>query len=331
MPERGGVPLSVLDTAPVWVDSTPARALRESVALARAVEGLGYCRYWVAEHHNTPSAATSSPAVLIAHLAAVTDTLRVGAGGVMLANHVPLVVAEQFATLQALYPGRIDLGLGRAPGADSAAALALRVGGTVEDFAGQVVEVAGLLRPAGPGEELTAMPRPEVETPVWVLGSGGAGVRLAAEAGLPLAFAHHIRPELTASALAAYRQAFRPSERLERPYAIVAAMVVAAESDERARWLFGPMRSTLATVLRGGRRGAFVTPAEAAGMVLTPQEVAMADQRYAGQVVGGPDAVKRKVAELVEATGADELMALTVVHDPEERVRSYRILAEAVS
>ncbi len=322
-------PLSVLDLVPIASGSTPSRALAASTALARRTEELGYRRYWVAEHHGMPGIASSAPAVLIAHLAAATSTIRVGSGGVMLPNHQPLVVAEQFGTLDALHPGRIDLGIGRAPGTDPRTAAALRRGTDplgAEDFPRQLAELAAYFRGEGP---VTAVPAHGQRPALWLLGSSGYSAQLAGLLGLPFAFAHHFAGGNTVAALARYREAFRPSPVLERPYAVVCASVLVAADDDEARRLAAPAALQFLR-LRQGEPGPLPTPEEAAAHRYSAQERAFVEDRLAGQVIGGPDAVRAGVAELVERTGADELMVVTSTHDSADRVRSYELLATAV-
>ncbi|MEU9080403.1 LLM class flavin-dependent oxidoreductase [Kitasatospora sp. NPDC048538] len=336
MSQPGPVPLSVLDLAPVLDGRTTADALHDSVALARAAEELGYHRYWVAEHHNAPGAASSAPAVLIGQIAAATSRLRVGSGGVMLPNHAPLVVAEQFGTLSAFHPGRIDLGLGRAPGTDPVTAQALRraagplAGG---DFPRQAVELLGYFD--GPQDDaaagVRAVPAEGNRPEVWVLGSGLGSAELAGSLGLPFAYAHQFNAELTVPALRAYREAFRPSAVLERPYALVAAFVLAAETDEEADLLAGPIRvAAIRTVRAGGRQNAYPTLAEAQAYEYSAHDRQIVDGFLGRQVIGGRAEVRRRVADLI-AAGADEFMAMTVAPDFDTRLASYRILAEEVA
>lgn len=321
------VPLSVLDVAPVAAGRSAGEALRHTTELARRVEQLGYHRLWVAEHHNMPAIASSAPAVLLAHLAAATSTIRVGSGGVMLPNHPPLVVAEQFGTLEALHPGRVDLGIGRAPGTDQATALALRrtmAGLGAETFPQELATLIGYLRgDAGP---IAATPHAGQSPAIWLLGSSGFSAQLAGTLGLPFSFAHHFSAANTLPALALYRQHFRPSVWLDRPYAMVAVNVVCAESDERAEWLSGP--AALAFLrLRAGRPEALVSPEEAAAYPYTDLERQFIRQRNDEQAVGSPDTVRRALHELRERTGADELMLTTMVYDVADRVRSFELVA----
>jgi luciferase family oxidoreductase group 1 len=332
------VPLSVLDLAPVPSGATSAVALRNSLDLARRVERLGYYRYWVAEHHNMPGIASSSPAVLIGHIADVTSTIRVGSGGVMLSNHAPLAVAEQFGMLEAFHPGRIDLGIGRAPGTDQLTAALLR--GThdqsVDDFPRELGQLLGFFngdlgglseRPFG---QITAVPAQGNVPAFWLLGSSTYSAQVAAYLGLPFAFAHHFMPENTLPALAAYRSLFRPSAQLQQPYALVAVAVVCADSDERAAWMALPSALSFLR-LRSGRPGLLPTPEEAAAYPYSPDELAFVRNRLQHQVIGGPMTVLRGLTELLERTSADELMLTTVVHAHADRVRSYELVASEVT
>jgi luciferase family oxidoreductase group 1 len=327
------VPLSVLDLAPVGSGSSPAVALRNSVDLARAAERLGYRRHWVAEHHNMPGIASSSPAVLIAHLAAATSTLRVGSGGVMLPNHSPLVVAEQFGMLEALHPGRIDLGIGRAPGTDPVTAQALRRGLDGDDLPGLLLELLGFFRGEWPEDHpfgrITAVPAHGYQPDVWLLGSSDFSAQVAGLLGLPFSFAHHFAAPATIPALTAYRSRFRPSARLERPYVMLGVAVVCAPTEEDAKWRARP--GDVAFVrLRTGRPGLYPSPEEAADYQFTPTEKTILGSRAQSQVVGDPERVRAGLQELLDQTGADELMITTMMHSHADRIESYRLLAEEV-
>ncbi|UGQ12404.1 LLM class flavin-dependent oxidoreductase [Yinghuangia sp. ASG 101] len=334
MSEIRRIPLSVLDTAPVWEGETATQALRATVELAEAVDRLGYRRYWLAEHHNLPNVATSSPVVVAGAIAARTRGLRVGAGGVMLPNHAPLVVAEQFGTLHALHPGRVDLGIGRAPGTDPGTARALRRSAKPldgRDFPAQLAELIEYFQPAGrpsanAAPRIEAVPAGDNPVPVWVLGSSGSSAELAGVLGLPYAHAHHFNPDSTRSALELYRRAFSPSAALDAPYALVAAIAVVAESDERAHHLAAPLRVATMLAMRGMNPP--YTPADkAAEIPLGAQDAAISRRMLGPQLIGGPDTVRARFDELVETTGLDELMALTMIHDPRDRIRSYELLA----
>jgi luciferase family oxidoreductase group 1 len=329
------VPLSVLDLAPVGRGSSPAAALRNSVDLAREAERLGYRRHWVAEHHNMPGIASSSPAVLLAHLADATSTIRVGSGGVMLPNHSPLAVAEQFGMLEALHPGRVDLGLGRAPGTDPVTALALRRAadaGTADEFPEQLGQHLGFFDgtiPEGhPFHQITAVPGLGYRPTIWLLGSSTWSAHAAGVLGMPFSFAYHFAPAALMDAISVYREAFTPSESLAVPYVMLGVSALCAESDERARWLSGP--GALAFLRRrSGRPDVYPTPEEAAEYTFTPHEREFVKGWTASHVVGDPASVRARLDDLVARTGADELMITTMVHGHEDRLTSYRLLAEA--
>jgi luciferase family oxidoreductase group 1 len=328
------VPLSVLDLAPVSSGSTARIALQATVDLAQRVEALGFLRFWVAEHHNMPGIASSAPAVLIGRIADATSSLRVGSGGVMLPNHPPLVVAEQFGMLENLHPGRIDLGLGRAPGTDPATAAALRRSVdalSADDFPEQLGELIAFFEdsfPEGhPYRAIGAVPRPESMPPIWLLGSSGYSAQVAGLLGLPFAFAHHFSAANTLPALDLYRKRFRPSEALPEPYAMVAASVLVAETDERARELAMPSALSFLR-LRAGRPGPLPSPKEAADYPYTARDRQMIEERFATSVIGGPETVRRGLDELLAATHANEIMATTMVHDPADRLVSFDLLAE---
>jgi luciferase family oxidoreductase group 1 len=328
------VPLSVLDLAVVADGSDVGRALRESIELARAAERLGYRRFWVAEHHNMPGIASSATAVLMAHIAAATTTIRVGSGGIMLPNQAPLVVAEQFGTLEALHRGRIDLGIGRAPGTDQITALALRRTAealSADDFPKQLGELlaffGGGFPDSHPFRAITAVPGYGDEPQVWLLGSSGFSAQLAGMLGLPFSFAHHFSAANTLPALALYRSSFRPSATLAGPRAMVAVSVICAETDDIAQWLAGPSRLAFVR-LRSGRPGRLPTPEEAASHDFSPSEQLILDGRSRGQIVGSPDTVRAGLESLRRDTGADELMITAMIHGYGDRVGSYELVAE---
>lgn len=329
------VPLSVLDLAPVVSGSTAAIALRNSLDLVRHAERLGYHRYWVAEHHNVPGIASSSPAVLIAHLAAGTSTIRVGSGGVMLPNHASLVVAEQFGMLEALHPGRIDLGIGRAPGTDGLTAQALRRSAPAfveEEFPRQLGELYGFFRGTFPDDHpyrrIIAVPGPGYEPDIWLLGSSDYSAEVAGLLGLPFSFAHHFAAANTLPALSRYRASFRPSEAIPEPYAMIAVTVVCADTEDKARRLALPAAVSFAR-RRTGRPTPLPTPEEAAEFQFTPAEREGIKAWADTHVVGDPEQVRRQLDELTARTGADELMLTTMVFDHADRVRSYELVAEA--
>lgn len=348
-----GVPLSVLDLCPVPAGESAGEALRRSVDLARHAEQWGYRRYWVAEHHNMPGIASSAPAVLIGQLASVTSAIRVGSGGVMLPNHAPLTVAEQFGTLEAMHPGRIDLGIGRAPGTDRATARALRRSPEAVPAAGFARQVAELRayfasRPvpgeAQPGEDrpgedrpgdgvsgqIRAIPAEGNEPAVWLLGSTGFSAELAGQLGLPFAFAYHFSAANLRPALALYRRAFTPSAALAAPYCLVSVSVLCAEDAATARWLHGPARLSMLR-LRTGRPSTLPSPEEAAGRAYSAAEQAVMAEATASHLVGDPATVVELLDQLVTSTGADEVMVTTSTFTHEDRLASYELLARAAS
>jgi luciferase family oxidoreductase group 1 len=328
------VPLSVLDLAPIPEGATAGDGLHATIDLARRAEQLGYRRFWVAEHHNMPGIASSAPPVLIGHLADATSSIHVGSGGVMLPNHVSLVVAEQFGMLEALHPGRIDLGIGRAPGTDQVTAAALRrspEGLSPDDFPEQLGELIGFFSgewPDGhPYAAITAVPAQGNSPSMWLLGSSGYSAQVAGLLGLPFAFAHHFSAENTLPALALYRQRFRPSATLAQPHAMVAAAVICADTDERAQWLAGPGALSFLR-LRSGRPGRLPSPEEAAAYPYTSLDREIIASRRASNIIGSPETVRRGLTELLAATDADELMITTMVHDPADRLRSFELVAD---
>jgi luciferase family oxidoreductase group 1 len=327
MPDFSDVRWSVLDLVPVSTATTPAQALRASVDLAPVIERLGYHRLWVAEHHGMPGIASSAPAVLIAHLAEATTTLRVGSGGVMLPNHAPLVVAEQFGTLAALHPDRIDLGIGRAPGTDQATAYALRRSPdlSADAFPEDLSQLRAFLDGTYP--RIRAVPAPERPPQVWLLGSSGYSAQLAGVLGLPFAFAHHFSARFTDPALELYRSSFQPAGALEAPYAMVTAAVFAADTDEEARRLAAPQGLSILR-LRSGRPGPLATPEEALAYDYSPQEREAIESFTESHIVGGPDTVRKGLQALLERTRPQELMVSTNIGDPAARRRSYEIVAE---
>ena len=320
--------LSVLDLAPIVEGSTTKQALDNSLDLARHAERLGYHRFWLAEHHNMPGIASAATAVVIAHVAAGTKTIRVGAGGIMLPNHAPLMVAEAFGTLAELHPGRIDLGLGRAPGTDQATMRALRRNlGGADTFPQDVVELMSWFDPPVPGQTIQAVPGSGSEVEMWILGSSLFGAQLAAHLGLPYAFASHFAPGDMMGAIEIYRERFRPSPRLQKPYVMLGLNVIGAETDDEAKLLFTSIQQAFAN-LRLGRPGKMPPPK--VGLQLDPMVEHGIAQALSCSVVGGPDKVKRGIAEFVERTGADELMVTGSVWDHQKRLRSYEIAAAAI-
>jgi luciferase family oxidoreductase group 1 len=329
-----GIPLSVLDLAPVSEGSAPGDALRNSLDLAQRAERLGFNRHWVAEHHNMPGIASSAPAVLLAHIASVTSTIRVGSGGVMLPNHSSLVVAEQFGMLEALHPGRVDLGIGRAPGTDQLTAQALRRAfASADEFPSQLMDLFGYFDghwpPEHPFREITATPGLGYRPAIWMLGSSDYGAQAAGVLGLPYSFAGHFSSANTMVAVRTYRESFRDGGAIDRPYLMLGVAVVCADTDEQARWLASAGGLSFVR-LRTGRRGKFPTPEEAAAYEYSDHEQSLLRERMNSQVIGGREAVRSQLIDLVERTGADELIITTAVHAHADRVRSYELLAEAV-
>jgi luciferase family oxidoreductase group 1 len=321
------VPLSVLDLAPIVQGGDAAQAFRNTLDLARHAERLGYRRYWLAEHHGMPGIASAATAVVIGHVAAGTATIRVGAGGIMLPNHAPLVIAEQFGTLASLFPGRIDQGLGRAPGSDQATIRALRRSpAAAESFPQDVVELMGYFRPADSGQAVRAVPGAGLDVPVWILGSSLFGAQLAAALGLPYAFASHFAPAALFPALELYRAQFRPSERLARPYVMLGVNVFAADTGGSAARLFTSLQQAFVN-LRRGHPAPLPPPDDTLEERLTPTDRAGIAEMLACSVVGAPDAVRRGLEAFVARTRADELMLTSQIYDPAARVRSYELTA----
>jgi luciferase family oxidoreductase group 1 len=324
------VPISVLDLSPIVAGGTATQALRNTLDLARHAERWGYRRYWLAEHHNMTGIASAATSVVIGYVAGGTETIRVGAGGIMLPNHAPLVIAEQFGTLEALYPGRIDLGLGRAPGSDQITARALRrnLSGDAEAFPQDVLELMAYLRPAEPGQPVQAVPGAGTHVPIWILGSSLFGAQLAAAMGLPYAFASHFAPAQMMEAIELYRRRFRPSDQLERPYVMLGVNVFAADTDEDARVLLTSLQQAFVN-LRRGRPGPLPPPVEGYESRLSPQERAGLQQALTCTIVGTPETVRRGLKDFIARTGADELMVTAMIFEHGARLRSYQITAEA--
>jgi luciferase family oxidoreductase group 1 len=325
------IPLSVLDLATVATGSNPAQALAETTQTAIAAEQFGYKRLWVAEHHGMPAVASSAPAVLIAHVASATSRIRVGAGGVMLPNHSPLVIAEQYATLEALHPGRIDLGLGRAPGTDHITARALRRSSDLgaDHFPDDVVELINYLLPLeGPVGHPAANPGNGYLPEIWLLGSSTFSAQLAGLLGLPFSFAYHFAPKLVDEALEMYRSNFRASILLTEPHAMIAVSVICAPTTEEATWLSTSSAMSIVQ-MRTGRRGQLMSPEEVAAIAFTPDEAALASEAMSTHIIGDTEMVADELHALQERTGADELMISTRVHAQEARVRSLTLVAKA--
>ncbi|HEY4173810.1 MAG TPA: LLM class flavin-dependent oxidoreductase [Rhodopila sp.] len=323
------IPLSVLDLSPVPEGSDTGQALRNSVDLARHAEALGFGRYWMAEHHNMPGIASAATSVALAHVAVATKTIRIGAGGIMLPNHAPLMIAEQFGTLAALHPNRIDLGLGRAPGSDQIAARAMRRNllADVDQFPADVVELMAYFQPAEPGQTLQAVPGAGQDVAVWILGSSTYGAQLAAHLGLPYAFASHFAPGQMREAMAIYRERFRPSARLAAPRVMLGVNIFAADTDAEARRLFSSQQQAFLN-LRRGRPGKLPPPIDDFEASVDRYGRAMLADALACAIVGGPDTVRDGLLAFVASTGADELMVTAQIFDHTARKRSFTILAE---
>ncbi|MEO6518019.1 MAG: LLM class flavin-dependent oxidoreductase [Pseudoxanthomonas sp.] len=324
------IPYSILDLAPVFEGSDAAQAFRNTLDLAQHAEAWGYQRYWLAEHHNMPGIASAATAVLIGYVAAGTQTIRVGSGGIMLPNHAPLQVAEQFGTLASLYPGRIDLGLGRAPGTDQATAKALRrYFDSAEQFPQDVQELLGYFETAQPGQLVRAVPGAGIEVPVWLLGSSLFSAQLAAALGLSFAFASHFAPDAMDQALAVYHRDFRPSRYLAQPHAMLALNVVAAETDVEARRLFTTAQQSFVN-LRRGKPGLIPAPIDDIEAYWQPHEKAGVQNALACSVVGDMDTVKRGIAKFIDRHRPDEVLLVANVFDHQARLRSFEIAAEAM-
>lgn len=321
------VGFSVLDLAPVSEGATPADALRNARDLARHVERLGYARYWVAEHHNMVGIASAATSVVIGYIAGSTSTIRVGAGGIMLPNHSPLVIAEQFGTLESLYPGRIDLGLGRAPGTDrQTLAVLRRTPSAADTFPQDVIELRTLLGPLRPDQTVQAVPGTGTNVPLWILGSSLYGAQLAAMLGLPYAFASHFAPDALYQALSLYRARFEPSVQQERSYAMAGVNVIVAETDAEARRLLTSLQMRFTDMVRGAR-GYMRPPVDDIETYWTPAEKAQVSQMLACSFAGSPATVRAALGSFVEQTGVDELMVAAAIHDHAARLRSYELLA----
>jgi luciferase family oxidoreductase group 1 len=323
------IPLSVLDLAPINLGSNAGQSFKNSVELAQHVESLGFSRYWLAEHHNMPGIASSATSVIIGHIAGATKHIRVGSGGIMLPNHAPLVIAEQFGTLESLYPGRIDLGLGRAPGSDQATAYALRrtLQSTGDDFPAQVEELEAYFEQDMTGR-VRAFPGEGLNVPIWLLGSSGFSARLAAQKGLPFSFASHFSNEYTLPAMQLYHQHFTPSKVLQKPYTMLGVNVIAADTDEKARWLATSQQQQMFDLMRGMPRQ-FQPPIEDLNTVWTIREQATFEEKLSSTstIVGNPETVKRKLESFINDTKANEIIINSQVFHQEDRLRSYEIVA----
>lgn len=323
------IPFSILDLAPIVEGGDAGAALRNALDLARHGERWAYRRFWMAEHHSMPGVASAATATALAYVGAGTSTIRIGAGGIMLPNHAPLVIAEQFGTLESLFPGRVDLGLGRAPGTDQAAARALRrsLDGGADRFPEDVLELIDYFAPAAPDQRVRAIPGEGLRIPVWILGSSLYGAQLAAMLGLPYAFASHFAPQAMMEAIRLYRESFRPSEQLKAPYVMLGYNLFAADSDEEAELLATSLQQAF-VALRGGRPVPLQPPVAGYPESLAPPERATLDQLFSCSAVGGPDRVKAQIEAFVERTGADELILTSQVYDHAARLRSFEIAAQ---
>jgi luciferase family oxidoreductase group 1 len=323
------IPFSVLDLAPIVEGSNPQDALARARRLATHADRLGYNRYWLAEHHNMPGIASAATAVMIAHAGQDTENIRLGAGGIMLPNHAPIMVAEQFGTLEAIYPGRIDLGLGRAPGGDQLVSQALRrtmVGGE-DRFPKEVMELQAFLGPVQPGQRVQAVPGGNTNIPLWILGSSTFGAQLAAYLGLPYAFASHFAPQQMKQAISIYRETFQPSEQLKKPYVMLGYNMIAADSDDEADRLASSLRRTFVN-LRRGTPTRLAPPDPSFDAEIQPHERTMLEATLACTAIGSPRTVSEKVEAFLADTGADELILSAHIFDEKARLRSYEIAAE---
>lgn len=323
------IPLSVLDLAPIVTGGTPSDSFRNTLDLARHAEKWGFNRYWLAEHHNMPGIASSATSVVIGYVAAGTSKIRVGSGGIMLPNHAPLVIAEQFGTLESLYPGRIDLGLGRAPGTDQTTMRALRRDSRSDgqDFPEQLDELRSYLNPSASADmRVQAIPGEGLNIPIWLLGSSGFSARLAGQLGLPFSFASHFSPDNTLPALEVYRSNFRPSEVLDEPYVMVGVNVIAADTDEEARWLATSMEQQFLNLVRN-RPSPLNPPVKNMDELWNPFEKTTIQQQLRTSIVGSPKVVKEKLQAFLDSTQADELIINSQIYDHKARLRSYEILS----
>ncbi|MCR6501251.1 LLM class flavin-dependent oxidoreductase [Shinella sp. CPCC 101442] len=324
------VPFSILDLSPVIEGGTVAQSLANSRRLAQEAEAYGYKRFWLAEHHGMRGIASAATSLVIQHVAAGTEKIRVGSGGIMLPNHSPLVIAEQFGTLEALFPGRVDLGLGRAPGTDMRTAQALRrnLDSSADNFPQDVIELMQLMGPTSPQQKVVAIPGANSNVPVWLLGSSHYSAHLAGMLGLPFAFASHFAPEMLLTALEIYRERFTPSQYLDRPHAMVGVMGAAADTDVEANHLFTSMQQSFVR-LRRGTPDAFPPPVDDMDSFWNEQERIMVEHTLQYAVVGGPETIRRRIADFIDLTKADELIVSMPIYDMEARLKSVRLFAEA--
>jgi luciferase family oxidoreductase group 1 len=321
--------LSILDLVRVTETGSARSALDNARDLAAHAETWGYNRFWVAEHHNMAGIASAATSLVVAHIAAGSKKIRVGAGGIMLPNHAPMIIAEQFGTLAQLFPGRIDLGLGRAPGTDQTTVRALRRTAGADHFPQDVLELQAYFAPVQPGQRIQAVPAAGTNVPLWILGSSTYGAQLAAEFGLPYAFASHFAPELLLPALNIYRERFKPSAQLAKPHAMVGINIIAAETDAAAKRLATTQQMSFADIFRGAR-GLSHPPIDDIDDYWSPMEKVQASQMLARSIIGGPETVRAGIAALVEETGADELMIVSDVYEQAARLRSYEMIAQSI-
>ncbi|MFC7678742.1 LLM class flavin-dependent oxidoreductase [Paenibacillus sp. GCM10028914] len=324
------IPVSILDLAPITEGSTAAESLRNSLELAQHAEKWGYHRYWLAEHHNMTGIASSATSVVIGHIAAGTTTMRVGAGGIMLPNHSPLVIAEQFGTLESLFPGRIDLGLGRAPGSDQLTSRALRrgPGSDGQDFPERLGELRNYFHPtSGSSMRVKAVPGEGLDVPIWLLGSSGFSAQLSAQLGLPFAFASHFAPDYLLPALDLYRGNFKPSESLQQPYAMIGVNVICADTDEEAQRLATSAQQQFLNIIRG-QTGQLKPPVDSMEGIWNLQEKAIVNRTLSFSAIGSPATVRQQLNRFIEMTSADEIIVASAIYDHKARLRSYELLAE---
>ncbi|MAN45708.1 MAG: alkane 1-monooxygenase [Hyphomonas sp.] len=322
--------LSILELGRVREGFTRADALNDARRVAQQAEGFGYKRFWVAEHHNMPAVTTAATSIVISHIAAGTKTLRVGAGGIMLPNHAPYIIAEQFGTLDALYPGRIDLGLGRAPGTDQLTLRALRRDPMSSDrFPQDVLELQAYLGPVEDGQRIEAVPGSNSNVPIWILGSSLFGAQMAAAYGFPYGFASHFAPQALDDALAVYRRQFKPSEQQARPYALIGVNIIAADTDEEAKYLATSQQMSFANLVRGQRK-LTQPPIDDINTYWTEAEKLRASHMLAVSIIGGPDKVRTGIQNLLARTETDELMVVSDMYDVDKRIRSFEIIADVM-
>lgn len=323
------IPLSILDLSPIIVGGSASDSFRNTVDLAQHAEKWGYNRYWLAEHHNMPGIASSATSVVIGHVAARTNHIRVGSGGIMLPNHAPLVIAEQFGTLESLYPGRIDLGLGRAPGTDHVTTMALRkdIRSGAHDFPEQLAELRSYFETATTKKRVRAFPGEGLDIPIWLLGSSGYSAQLAGQLGLPFSFANHFAAENTLPALQLYRSSFQPSDVLDKPYAMVALNVIAADTDEKAHLLATSMQQQFLKLIRN-QPGPLEPPVANMDAIWNAMEKSALEEKIGASIIGSPNTVREKLIAFLKETHADELIINTQIYDHQDRLRSYEIISE---